>query len=379
MTKLTGRFGFMYSPAVAQFRDNVLLYGFSLLVSFPVVFLGVALKSQLNSASLLLLFLLPVLLSTWYGNLNTGLISLLILSFGFIKLFPPDGGSSLSLLLFMAVSVLISFVLDKARKTDEVSAYKKRQYEYINLLLKEKEKSEKAVGEIRARDEFLSMASHEIKTPLTVMLLNIQKALHDIKNVSLADFSVADFMDKLQSVEHQTNRLAKMIKDLSNVSLITTGRLKLELEKGDLSSIVREVVKRLPSTLGSEDNYKINLEAKKPVLGMWDSVRVEQVVINLISNAVKYGKGKPVEVTVKQSGKTAKIIVKDSGIGIPKKFQKSIFERFERGTAGNSYQGLGVGLYITNQIVTAHGGKIKLDSKENRGSTFTIELPILKS
>lgn len=377
MTKLTDRFG-MYNPVFLQVRDNVFLYGFPLLVSLLVIFLAQFLKSDFGPGNLLLIFILPVLLSSWYGNLNTGLISLSVLSFGFIKLFPPAPDNSLSLLPFMVTGILISFAIDKIRKTDEVAAYKKRQYEYIGLLLKEKEKNEKATGEIRARDEFLSIASHEIKTPLTVMLLNIQQAIHDIRSVSLAEFSVADFMDRMESVQHQTNRLAKMIKDLSNVSLITTGRLKLELEKGDLSSIVREVVKRLPATLDVEDGHKINLEAKKPIVGMWDSIRIEQVVINLVSNAVKYGKGKPVDVKVQQAGQAAKITVKDSGIGIPKKFHNKIFERFERGTAGNSFQGLGVGLYISSQIVSAHGGKIKLDSKENRGSTFTIELPLSK-
>ncbi|KKQ14801.1 MAG: Sensory box histidine kinase [Candidatus Daviesbacteria bacterium GW2011_GWA1_36_8] len=232
-----------------------------------------------------------------------------------------------------------------------------------------------AQSEIKLRDEFLSMASHELKTPLTSMLLQIQSALHNIKNVSLANFSVANLLKMLESVETQTERLSKMINDLLNVSLITTGKLELEKENFDLSKTVREVVNRFVEKLEKE-GYTLSLEADKEILGNWDKLRIEQVITNLLTNAIKYGDKKPIEVRVINFNKSGKIHVKDQGIGIPAELQKKIFEKFERAVTSSQFQGSGLGLYITNQIVKAHNGKVHLKSREGKGSTFIVELPV---
>ncbi len=207
------------------------------------------------------------------------------------------------------------------------------------------------------------------------MLLQLQTALHNIRNVSLANFSVEKLLKMLESAEQQTNRISKMINDLLNVSLITTRKLDLELREVDLSKLTKEVVESFSERLEHE-GYKLKLDADSSVVGKWDKIRIEQAVSNLLSNAIKYGDRKPIEVKVTNHNETAKISVVDHGIGIPTEHRENIFALFERAPPQDKYKGLGVGLYITNQIVKAHHGNIRVDSRENKGSTFTIELPL---
>lgn len=232
-----------------------------------------------------------------------------------------------------------------------------------------------ATTAIQARDEFLSIASHELKTPLTSMLLQLQTVLHSIKSQSLASFSIERTMTSLESTISQSKRLSKLVNDLLNISLITTGRLELEREKTDLTKIVKDVSERL-----KEQAHKSGSEIKvldgKAVIGHWDRIRMEQVVTNLITNAIKYGDGKPVEVEVANGGKQALLRITDHGLGIPHDLQDKIFDRFQRGEVKSSIKGLGVGLYLVNEIVKAHNGKIALSSKPKEGSTFTIQLPL---
>ncbi len=254
----------------------------------------------------------------------------------------------------------------------DISLIKQREYEYSELLKREHTARSQAEDAIQARDEFLSIASHELKTPLTSMLLQLQTVLHSVKNVSLANFSITNLLKMLESTEKQSIRLSKMINDLLNVSLITTGKLDLELEEFDLVELVRDIIGRFLE----RGDREIKLAENGPVVGSWDKLRIEQVITNLLSNAIKYGDNKPIHVTVTQEGTTAYLIVKDHGIGIAQEKQAKIFERFERGVSEKEYKGLGVGLYICSQIVKTHTGSIELKSEPGNGSEFTVILPL---
>lgn len=331
----------------------------------------------------LFVFIFPaVTASAWYGNIKSGILTTVVAVLGisyiyFILSRPILYPFSLAELGIVVLgSLLVSFVLDKCKKTNEIKTFKQREKKYADLLIQLDKEYTKAKEEIKARDEFLSIATHELKTPLTSMLLQLQKALHNIRNVSLANFSVQSLMRMIESAEGQSKRLAEMINDLLNVSLITTGRLNLSPEKFNLSDVVVEVKKRFAEEI-KRQHYTIRFAAKEVVVGKWDRVRIEQIVTNLLTNAIKYGNKKPIEITVQKHGSYARFCVKDHGIGIPNDKQKKIFERFERAVSAE-YKGLGVGLYITSQIVKAHGGKIKVDSSPGRGSTFTVDLPIKK-
>ncbi len=167
-----------------------------------------------------------------------------------------------------------------------------------------------------------------------------------------------------------------MINDLLNISLIATGRMTLDKTSADLVKITKLVLQNF-SEMKKMEEYQINFEAKTAVAGHWDSNRIEQAITNLVSNAIKYGRKKPIKISIYNSGDSGKFIIEDQGIGIPPKEQKNLFRRFKRLNEENNHQkGLGVGLYITQQIIKAHGGSIKLESRLNRGSKFTVKLPI---
>lgn len=376
----------LQNPDFDRRKEVVLIYTLAVLAGLGISLFAGLIGTTVKNLNPFSLSIIAVILSTWYGGFRAGLISfvvsyityLLVIYFFStpeILLEKAHINTTVEMTLIALNAMLVSFLIDKAKKMDHVSQFKTKIYELTKKIVKEQKANIEAKEEIKARDEFLSIASHELKTPLTLVLLQIQNALHNIKNVSLANFSVGKLLEMLESVEQQTGRLSRMIGDLLNVSLITRGKLNLEIEKTDLTKIVKDVCKRLPEAL-SKKKYPISVNAKDTIIGNWDKIRIEQAVVNLISNAIKYGNNKPVEVKVQKFNGIAKLIIIDRGIGIPKEVKDKIFERFERGGVSKSYQGLGVGLYITNQIIVAHNGKIKVESQNGKGSTFTVELPI---
>jgi PAS domain S-box-containing protein len=220
---------------------------------------------------------------------------------------------------------------------------------------------------IRARDEFLSIASHELRTPLTALKLRVQGMLH---GKQLED----RLRTKLESVSRQTERLERLIDSLLDVSRITTGHLEIEPEEIDLCSVVEDVIERYREE-ALQSGSRIEVDVDAPVHGVWDRMRMEQVLTNLISNAVKYGDGKPVSVRLRADNGHAELSVSDRGIGIAEEDCARIFEQFERAAARRNYGGLGMGLYITRQIVVAHGGAVRVESRPGEGSTFRVSLP----
>lgn len=366
-----------------KFTRHLRLYAFPLFLSSVFCLFGFLLNKYTGIGNPFLLFFLPVVLSAYRSGLKTGVLAVAFLTLALDFFFIPpylsfrisDPSALFQLILFCLDGIFISFIIGKSKGSTDIKKHLKLENDLKKLLDEKSLKYLEAKKEIKARDEFLSIASHELKTPLTSMLLQVQSAVHNITHVSLAEFSVANLLKKLESVEVQTQRLSKMINDLLNVSLITTGRLDLELENVNLSSLVKDVLDRFTPKL-TQKGYRLQLNIEKNVNGVWDQIRIEQVIVNLLTNAIKYGNGKPITVTLKRSGSSARLIVADRGIGIPDGSREKIFSLFERDVSSKDYQGLGVGLYIVRQIVTAHGGKIAVESREKEGSVFTVELPL---
>ncbi|HUL59101.1 MAG TPA: HAMP domain-containing sensor histidine kinase [Anaeromyxobacteraceae bacterium] len=226
---------------------------------------------------------------------------------------------------------------------------------------------------VRSRDEFISAASHELKTPLTALSLVVQQ-LARIEGQSIAAPDPA--LERLHaSVRRQTSRLTTLVNNLLDVSRITSGRMHLELEEVDLAEVAREVAERFDGELAQAGSV-LSLEAEAGVVGRWDRMRLDQVLTNLLSNAVKYGLGRPVRISVARAGSSAVISVADMGIGIAPEDRVRIFDRFERGPHGNAPGGFGVGLWIVREVVTALGGGVTVESAPGRGTTFTVTLPI---
>jgi len=228
-----------------------------------------------------------------------------------------------------------------------------------------------ATEAVKARDELLSVAGHELKSPLNALQLQIHLLARMAKEV-MAESGLAERAEK---AVRAGQRLGLLIDDLLDVSRIGSGRLSLQCEEVDLSGLTRELVARMSEELarvGSE----VHLSLDGAVTGHWDRLRLEQVLVNLLSNAAKYGAGRPVRVTVDAQGPVARLSVRDEGIGVSPDEQERIFERFERSASVQHLKGLGLGLWITKRIVEAHGGCIRLESELGRGSTFTVELPL---
>jgi PAS domain S-box-containing protein len=231
------------------------------------------------------------------------------------------------------------------------------------------------VEALRARDEFLSIASHELRTPLSALQLQIEMLLHPPRRDPTAVPSPEDIKRKLELAARQVDRLARLISELLDVTRITGGRLKLEREEADLVAITHDVIERFGADAAKAGSH-VTLDATGPIVGVWDRMRLEQVVTNLLTNAFKFGAGKPIDVAVVRRDGTAVLTIVDHGIGISADDVERIFRRFEQAVSTRTFGGLGLGLYIVRGIVEAHGGAIHVDSKVNVGTTFTIELPL---
>ncbi|WP_306465617.1 PAS domain-containing sensor histidine kinase [Myxococcus sp. AM009] len=228
---------------------------------------------------------------------------------------------------------------------------------------------------VRARDSFLSVASHELNTPLTSLMLNIQALRRDMEpRASSGATSLEALSTKVVAVQRQVSRLSSLVRELLDVSRITAGRLRLEREDLDLAALTLEVVPRFTEDL-ARAGCALRLDAGSAATGHWDRLRLEQVLQNLLSNAIKYGRGRPIEVRVGADVSRAWLSVKDQGVGIPPEGRARLFQRFERLASERHYGGLGLGLWIVKQIVDAMEGRIVVESVPGQGSTFTVELP----
>jgi two-component system sensor kinase FixL len=229
----------------------------------------------------------------------------------------------------------------------------------------------KAQEEVRVRDEFLSIASHELRTPVTALQLQLQFLQ---RAADRAGWGPDVLLGKVEVLERQCRRIALLVNELLDVSRLRLGRLEMKPEEFDLVEVAQETAGHLRQE-GVRLGSPIEVAAEGAVVGRWDRVRIEQVITNLLSNAIKFGQGKPIRLTVCRAGDRARLEVHDQGIGIDPGDRERIFGRFERAVSPHHFGGLGLGLYISHEIVAAHGGTIRLDSEPGSGTTFTVELP----
>jgi signal transduction histidine kinase len=232
---------------------------------------------------------------------------------------------------------------------------------------------------ILARDEFISIASHELKTPLTALRLRLGTALRtlDAGGTPLATEEVGKTARAVAGAGAMTERLSRLVDDLLDVSRLTAGRLDLHLDEIPLRDMLGEVAARLREQ-AAEAGSTITITVDGPTAGIvatWDRGRIEQVLTNLLSNAIKYGSGHEIALTAHAGGERIIVAVRDGGIGIAKVDQERIFQAFERVESVHRVGGLGLGLYIGRQIAAAHGGSLRVSSEPGRGSTFVLDLP----
>lgn len=227
------------------------------------------------------------------------------------------------------------------------------------------------VETLRQRDDFLSIVSHELRTPLTALQLQVQTLVRQTASESSPPITA----DKLALVERQVQRLTKLVDEMLDVARINTGRLVLTMETVDLAEIARQVVARHQEAF-DRANCQLTLDAPVSLIGHWDAARLDQVLANLLTNALKFGSGHPVTITVTTEADNAILTVTDQGIGIPVDDQERVFERFVRLSSPKHYGGFGLGLWLSRELITAMGGTIGLESAPKRGTSFRIELPL---
>ena len=229
---------------------------------------------------------------------------------------------------------------------------------------------------VAARDQFMAVAAHELRTPLATLALIVDHLIVPEHPRSTTEpGSVVVQQRQLAMLKRQVDRLTALAAEMLDVSRITGGVLRLSLGSVDLRDIVREVLDRFDLEI-QRRHVTLQVNAPDPVPGTWDAARIDQVITNLISNALKYGAGRPIEVAVRAEASQAVVVVRDHGIGIPVDEQSKIFGPFAPVLAATHHAGLGLGLWIAQQIVKANGGRINVDSRPEQGSTFTVELPL---
>jgi PAS domain S-box-containing protein len=226
---------------------------------------------------------------------------------------------------------------------------------------------------IAARDEFLAVASHELRTPLSTLALAVHGLRRSVEGVTSADQN-PKLMSKVDMAERQVVRLDKLVSALLDVTRIVGRKVALEPVDCDLSHIAREVVERLRDA-AERAGSELVLSSPAPAQGRWDPLRIDQVLTNLVSNAVRHGAGKPIELSIESAPDGVRMVVRDHGEGIPPEQLPTLFGRFQRGESRASQGGLGLGLFISRHIAQAHGGDIRVESALGEGATFTVELP----
>jgi PAS domain S-box-containing protein len=249
----------------------------------------------------------------------------------------------------------------------------KRSVGIIVTDLSERRRHERAEAAVRMRDEFLAIASHELRTPLSTLVLRLGL---------LERHAQAADMDQVKAsvnrAKDQTDRMRRLVDRLLDVSQLASGRLALELAPNDLGRLVKEVAERF-SEDASQAKCELRLSVASGITTQLDKFRVDEAIGNVISNAIKYGAGKPVEVELKVDDGKATLVVEDRGIGIPVEDLLRIFGRFERTTISRNYGGLGLGLYIAKQVIEQHEGSIRAESRSGGGARIVIELPLKNS
>jgi PAS domain S-box-containing protein len=231
---------------------------------------------------------------------------------------------------------------------------------------------QRAVG---ARDEFIATVAHELRNPIAPLTFQVRLALNKTEQLAAAGtpVSLEWIQTQLRGMERRLHRLLETLDRLLDVSRLSTGRIDLQTEPMNLAEVVREVVEGFEAELAAA-RCRLTMSARGTSTGVWDRLRVEQVCRNLLSNAIRFGAGRPIEVAVDADQDFASVAIRDHGVGIAPEQQSKIFERFERGVEQRS-GGFGIGLWIVRNICVAMGGTVSVESILGEGACFTVMLP----
>ncbi|MCM2350491.1 MAG: PAS domain-containing sensor histidine kinase [Bacteriovoracaceae bacterium] len=241
-------------------------------------------------------------------------------------------------------------------------------------ITEKKIKEEKLTAALKARDQFFMIANHELRTPLTCLELHHQVMELELKLNYPDVFSTEILKSGFQKQKDNLQRITRLVNNILDESQIASGSLSIQPEHFDLCEMAREVVDRF-KIIAESAGVEVRFTITQSVPGKWDRFRLEQVLLNLLTNAIRYGNKTPIHIEIKGDEEKGVMIVRDNGLGINSEDQKRVFEQFERATGDNNTNGLGLGLFISNSIIKAHGGEISLKSEIGKGAEFAVVLP----
>lgn len=273
------------------------------------------------------------------------------------------------------VSVFVDLYRNRKRLARQLEALERSRREQEVLLDELRSTKAELEAAVRMRDDFMSIVSHELKTPLNTLILEVQLRKLQLGRNNLAAFSEDRLRQMVDKDERQIQSLIRLIDDMLDVSRIRTGKLSIRPSRADLGKLAASVVENFAPQMEAS-GCTLLFQRPEPIIGVWDEFRIEQVLANLLTNAMRYGAGKPVQVSVSATPEGACIEVCDQGIGISQKSLERIFCQFERAEGSESSAGLGLGLFIAEQIVKAHNGRIQVVSEEGKGALFRVLLPL---
>lgn len=272
------------------------------------------------------------------------------------------------------VNVFVDLYRQRKTLNEQLEALERARREQETLLQQLQATQRELEHAVRMRDDFMSVVSHEVRTPLNGLILETQLRKMHIAKGNAGAFTLDKMRGMVERDERQIQSLIRLIEDMLDVSRIRTGKLSIRTATFDLAQLVGNVVDRFaPQAVNA--GMEIEYSAEAPVIGDWDEFRIEQVVANLLTNALRYGGQGKVEVAVEADADWACVKVRDHGAGISEEDQRRIFLQFERASNRHGIAGLGLGLFISEQIVSAHGGHIGVQSTVGEGALFSVHLP----
>lgn len=269
----------------------------------------------------------------------------------------------------------IRWVLSRGRCTYAPnSSHPTRLAGIVYDITEKKNKEMELANALEARSDFFSIAGHELKTPLTCLHLQLKVMECQLEEISQSVTSIDLIQYNLKKQQDQLLRISRIVDNIVDESKISKGLFTFNLEPCDLTEIVSSVLEQI-NLISQFKGIELNFSILPGIMGKWDRYRLEQVLINLLMNAIHYGNNRPVYLDIIKEADQVLLLVRDEGKGISPEDQARIFKRFERVNPEKSINGMGLGLYIANYIVQAHGGEIRLKSELGKGSEFTVAIP----
>jgi len=272
------------------------------------------------------------------------------------------------------VNVFVALDQQRRETARQMIALEKSRQEQEVLLRELNQTQQELQRSLKMRDEFMSLVAHELRTPLNTLFLETQMRSLQLKRGNSAAFGPQQMEAMVQRDERQIKSMIRLIDDMLDVSRMRSGKLSIRPAQVELMRLLERVVSDLSLQAATTGNA-LTLMPHEQINGCWDEFRVEQVIVNLLTNALRYGCGQPVEVSVDRDGDLVRINVRDHGKGIAPADLDRIFEPYERGARNGEPKGLGLGLYISRQLAISHGGELRVTSTPGQGSTFSLILP----